>query len=218
MGQFLGHWQTLNGACVPCSLHGQIFNMAGFGMWERGFNTIISGMIVSHYSAVESSMGRRVGMFVERKGGCLLLQLWCASLSLVVSQFPPVLPCCCFWCPKCWMLADQCCLLEGSCRNWEIRRRAACVFMNVCSACVCVSSMHVCVCLCVCVCVCSFSSCLLKHHLMEGRLANVTSFWCLVVVDSKPRDALPERPKALSKHAGGFKQLGSTSILILTGY
>lgn len=37
--------------------------MVGFGMQERGFNTIISGMIVSYYSAVASHTGRE-GMFV----------------------------------------------------------------------------------------------------------------------------------------------------------
>lgn len=41
-------------ACLPCSLRRQIFNMSGFGMWERGFNTIISGMLVFFYSAFMS--------------------------------------------------------------------------------------------------------------------------------------------------------------------
>lgn len=39
--------------------------MAGFGMRERGFNTIISGMIVSHYSAVVSRTGMRVGCLLR---------------------------------------------------------------------------------------------------------------------------------------------------------
>lgn len=49
------------GPAYLAAYNGQIFNMAGFGMRERGFNTIISGMIVSHYSAVASSTGMREG-------------------------------------------------------------------------------------------------------------------------------------------------------------
>lgn len=78
MGQCLVYWQALDGACLPCSLHGQIFNMAGFGMRERGFNTIISRMIVSHYSAAASSTGMR--------GGCLLSggrDVCCCSCDVV---------------------------------------------------------------------------------------------------------------------------------------
>ena len=152
MGQFLGHWQTLNGACLPCSLHGQIFNMAGFGMRERGFNTIISGMIVSHYSAVESSTGMRVGMFVERRDGCLLLQLRCSSLHVRLCHSSPRLTLLLFLMLE--MLNVGWSLLFFCRVHAQIERlgKELHVFLWMCAVPVCIRSMHVCVCVCVCVC------------------------------------------------------------------
>lgn len=48
-------------------------------MWERDFNTIISGMIVSYYSAFASHMGRE-GMFVAA------VVMW-ITLLITLSRF-----------------------------------------------------------------------------------------------------------------------------------
>lgn len=76
--------------------------------------------------------------------------------------------------------------------------------------CVCISSKHVCVYMCVCA--SSFCSCLLKHQLMEGRLADVTSFnvlWFLSF-NSKLHGTLPETLESAVKTFCGSKQSGST--------
>lgn len=78
MGQCISTARHQLGACLPCGLRGQIFNIAGFGMRERGFNAIISRMMGSHYSAVPSHTGRE---------GCLLL-LFAMALTLVDLNRP----------------------------------------------------------------------------------------------------------------------------------
>lgn len=137
MGHCLGYWQALDGACLPCSLHGQIFNMAGFGMWERGFNTIISRMIVSHYSAVASSTGMREG--------CLLLQLWrgslCWLLEFSLSFSPAIFSA---WNDECWLIGVV------WYTNWEIKRKCLCAHVQ----CLCVYKQHARVCVCLSVPVC----------------------------------------------------------------
>lgn len=118
MGQGIStarHW-----ACLPCSLHGKIFNIAGFGMRERGFNAIISRMMASHYSAVPSHTGRE---------GCLLLLF--AMVLTFVDHNTPCLILLLFLGKN---IRNLCCQLNVQIES--TKGKAVCVCVSVC-VCVC---------------------------------------------------------------------------------
>ncbi len=138
MGQCLGCWQALDGACLPCSLHGQIFNMAGFGMRERGFNSIISGMIVSHYSAVTSSAGMREGCLL--RGGMFVAAVVTWITLLIIITHPLLLFLVRKY-EKCRLIGAVCCRFNIQIEG--LRGKAACVFVPVWCTCM---YMRVCMC------------------------------------------------------------------------
>lgn len=117
MGQCISTARLRVGACLPCSLHGKIFNIAGFVMWERGFNAIISWMMVSRYSAVPSHTGRE---------GCLLL-LFAMALTFVDHDTPYLILL--LFLGK--HLRNSCCRLNAQIKSLEGKALYVCVSVCV---------------------------------------------------------------------------------------